>query len=517
VRWTWLLGVHGGHGSLWRYGGNRAPLEPTARLGAVAVEARTLADVLAANFAVLPAPEVRWPADAVLRALHGEELPASLDGASLGLPCLVLALAERLGMELPGNVCMMGEVTADGRIVEVEGIAEKARVVAEQAARPGKLPGGGQCPAITTLILPRGNEGEARAVLAAAGAQAIQVVAVDSAWQGADAALGTGRLHETVVARLCAHPGPSAERLLEVVLAMRGPMPWREIAAVAGPVAAKLRGNDDKWFRASVAEAVAARHTGEPRGLPTGSWGWIAGLRPPLGKRLAAHVVQGAADSIVEPWEDTRTDARALLPSLDQCGPEDAEILGAIGRLEAAWGRYEDACSSLRRAVATWGALLRVPDSSIAVCEWLRAARLGSHGDLADAQAAVVNCYEHPGTSAHSRGFLAVAMGRDAALRPAPPGSLAEATRWLHSLDTPQGEHQAEALRWLAIAGSEGAEAKLEAMGASVKVDLALARMARGDAASEADIAASPPHAPDLGRLRGWLGDVREIARQWRY
>jgi hypothetical protein len=131
---------------------------------------------------------------------------------------------------------------------------------------------------------------------------------------------------------------------------------WQPVAATASLLLPHLTDAREQR-KAEIATQIAKRHTGASDIRIS----WDEHLAELLGTlhrwpraELVAHIVQSVNDSGVPNWREEAARARALLPDESDFGPGELKILGALGRLHAAWCDDSEALSLLLRAAEGW-------------------------------------------------------------------------------------------------------------------------------------------------------------------
>ncbi len=480
-----------GHGSAWRLVPPDKARDADRQLGDRALDAWTDADLVAAVCVPLSPATMHRPSHARVAATTGGPPPPALNGRSFGLAFLVESLGHRLDLAPAGRLACTGEVLTDGTVREVGGIAEKmhALLAFNRSGEPEE--------AIERVIVPERNVAAARTALG----ERVPVTGVRTASDAALAAFGEA-LHAQESAILARRPAAAARRMLELAIADHERfLPWKQVAMLAEVVVAVTSPGTRDHRHALIARDIALRHFGRPTGLENVTWADILAEPPLLRLRLVSHFVQGAADGCVAPWAPVRDQALALI--VGKHGEGEARVRGAVGRLLAAWGQYDEACVHLAAAVDDWAAGLHVPETSIPACEWLRAARLADDPlQLAAATGAVEECLAHPEISELSRVHLCLALGRDAALA----GDTERARLALAGVTPRNAVAHSVALRWLAIGGLPATPSRA--------IDQDLVRLARGEAAGPS--LADDKYRPDWARIQSFA-EGPGAWRHWRY
>ena len=378
--------------------------------------------------------EVGWRAVSVLKPGGGPV--HRLDGASFGLAMVLAASSRLIGLPLPTTLVATAAVSESGRIEEVDGLAAKLALLGHEA-----LVGPIQC-------LVAASQVERAQELAPDGVEVVGIARLDEAIELAF----TTDLEAHLRQRWAPEGSRGAAATTFFRLAVDGSnrlLGWRSLARAA-ELLAEL-GEDDPWaWKVDVAARIARRHANEAQPIALDAE-WLATLPRPRRIQLIAHQVQAAADATSPDWEEQLAGAWAALPEEGDEHAEELQLLGAIGRAEAAWGRYPTAESALRRAVRGWMALDAEPQASYALCELLRVVGITGQGIDPELQAAIARFRRDPRPDPMSRAFVTMALGRAHAQLGAHDAAVAELTgdtRWDHS----PAHVQATRHRWLAQA-----------------------------------------------------------------
>ncbi len=375
------------------------------RLGARAVRTLEHAALLVSRElpALVAARRVRDAWTVTRIATGGETV---LDGDSFGLSVCLLAAADRLGLPSPPNVAATAIVDSDGTLFSVGGLSAKFHVLNDWAL------------GVNTVIVAASQTVEATALARELG----------TAWQ----IVGARSLAEAMVtafpnfwADLLANWSDPA-KLVRVAgdlhrLARDGSnqvLGWKGIADAAGRVVSRLPEGSGATKDARFAQLVAQRHEGHDALLEL-DLEYLAGMRRPLRVRCLAHIAQSHGDcaDVLDP-----TIERALADTLPTDSRDDSvddfRLLGATGRMLAAFFRYADAEVALRRAVQGWFELDCVPEASHPLSELLRVVALtGSHESFLVAVEEYAEPFlRDPRVDAVSRGFILYSLGRGHAL-----------------------------------------------------------------------------------------------------
>jgi hypothetical protein len=388
----------------------------------------------------------------------------------------LLHLSRAVGVPIATDLAATAALNADGRLVPVERLPEKL------AALQGWAPG------IRRVLVARGQEN-----VEGQGLEIVYASDVLEAWEVAfepeafDAALG---LRWSADPHEAAHAADAFFRfvLREPASAIR----WRAVRRAT----AILRDRVDpvhRW-RADVAHAIAARHHGQALHLPADPG---PKQRRPLRLQLLAHRLQACTDQAERPAALLDEALRTVAPPLEE-HPEDLELLGAIGRVFGAWGRWAEASSELLRAVHGWLELDRAPDATRPICELLRTTSLsGDLHALLGAERLAEVCLADPRVPDHGRTFVHHALGRAWIIAGDPErGARAlahDAAPWVEAYS----HTQASRLRWLGRVG-EPVEGLLQKHADTYEDDRAFLLLFRAD---HGDVSALEALSPDDRRL----------------
>lgn len=452
VAQTLLLSYRAGiGGSLWLLEAS-APGQGDAMLGARAQRMLDRAMLLVSReLPALVAPPQRAVSWSVSR-IHTEG-EIALDGESFGLSICLAAAAHRLGLPSPSTVAATAAVDGDGVLFDVGGLEEKLGVLHQWAL------------GVETVIV-AANQLDAAQALAQRLEAPWQIVGARNLAEATTAAFPN--LWTDVMAHWSA-PAKLAQVAADLHrLARDGSnqvLSWKGIADAAGRVAARLPETGSGAQDARFAQLVAQRHEGHDALIELDQ-AYLASMRRPLRLRCLAHIVQSHADcsEVLDPAIEHAV-AQMLPPDSRDDAGDDLRLLGAIGRLLAAFFRYSEAEVALQRAVRGWYELDCIPEASFALSELLRVVALT--GALPSFTLAVHE-YAHaflkdPRTDAVSRCFILYSLGRGQSLL----GNHGEAHRfladgaceWALSPD----HLRALRLRWLTkVVRAEGAADRVE-------------------------------------------------------
>lgn len=419
-------------GSLWVFSSTgRAGFDEQAR-AAWTLAARLAARVLPA-LADPAALEPGGPPKAA-RVNDGSATLASLNGSSFGLSFFLAHVSRACGVPIPVDLAASAEIRPDGSVGPVDGLPQKIRVL--QAWAPG----------VRRLMVAAEQESEAARI--APEFEILAVCDVHGAWQECFAGVDFDR---ALAERWKADPNAAALAaksflrftLREPASAIRWKAVGRACRCLVDHPHPKTR-----WM-AQVARAIAERHTGTPRALPPRPDGLR--LRRPLRLSLLAQRVQWHNDSASDQWQQVLDEAWREVAREGEEHIEDLKLLGAMGRLLSAWGRYDEAQSVLQRAAEGMIELDEVAEASYSICELFRVGGLQQdRSAVEEAERLARTCIDDPRTTERSRCFLAFARGRARALLGDAEGCRAaladDAATWTEA-DT---HLQATRLRWLA-------------------------------------------------------------------
>jgi len=425
------------------------------------------------------------------------EPPLPLDGPSLGLPIALALVSAFLDLPLPPQVIATAQLDATGALYPVDGLEEKLAVLRAWAPR-------------VTQVLVAQDQREPTDRL---GLEMVRVgtlaAALRTLWPELDA---QGMVRHVLGRCPTEHRPQLARRLFQIsVYGAPHVLDWGIVSLLAQNLARELEGRD-AWH-AQVAAAVAARHDNQSEpALPP--------LDPDLSPAslrlvLLAHQVQDQADRA--PAHGTEVAEVALAAARQHAGtPESARLLGALGRLAAAWGALDEARQRLAEAVAGWTALYQEHQASHALCEWLRLE--GASG----ATAAVLDLVrgpaqgvlDHPDTDEASRAFLCLAIGRALVQS----GQGAQGLSWLRPSPMEVDHARAARLRWrIAVREDDDDRRALDALPPELQQEVrALLRLEHGEQEALAALDAA-----EVERMLGWcppdVARAAHVARWWRY
>lgn len=339
----------------------------------------------------------------------------SFDGPSAGLSFALAHTSDVTGCPIPADLACSAAVADDGQLCPVDGLPEKLRALE------------GWAPGVRRVIVASDQPMEGCPV-------GFHILRARDVREAIDHTFDPSQLAAFARMQWISQPELAADAADSFfALALTGPpsaVCWSaaaraaDILAAALPAIDRLPGSRDaeiRW-RAEFARAVMARHSGDPRPVPEPPPDLR--LRRPFRLELLAHRVQTCADEAGEGWEALLAGALATVAASHEEHPEDLKLLGAIGRLQAARGRWQEAAHNLLRAVHGWFDLDRAPEASHALCELSRISGLCPDLSLdTEISPAVTRVLAHPRTPQISRAYLHLACGRAAITRGSPLGS----------------------------------------------------------------------------------------------
>lgn len=330
--------------------------------------------------------------------------PAVVNGHSFG-GAFVLALASRVYRLPPApDVVASVTVTADGALGAVDGLAAKARVVAETA------------PGLRRFIVHARQQDELKRHLAALGIEHIQVLGVDGLAQLLNHGL-TGL--ETLELFDAGQQEEVADSLFDVARSTDSRvLLWGPVEQAAARLSSTQALPDDAGRQVLFAQMVARRHRGnraveESHLARVDDDGWHDRLRGAVRIDVVAHLLQQHVDT--------------GMPSLERCAalferhavkPHDAhpahlKMFGAWGRVLAAHTRFDEALQLQREAARGWLALRHSHEASYPLSEWYRLVPLTAHPAAAlDEVEGVVAEAERRGVPLTNGPFVRMARAR---------------------------------------------------------------------------------------------------------
>jgi hypothetical protein len=336
-------------------------------------------------------------------------LTTALDGESYGLSIALATASRVLGLPMASGLVASAALCADGSLERVGGLRSKVRLVV------------GDAPGVTRFLVARGQEAEA--LEARDEALRDHGVAAADSWLVIEP---VGTFHEAFE---LAFPGAldalrarwsepvDAERLAEELYrtAIYGtPMVlgWSAIATCAHELSVKVASPTTR-ARLDAVRAIARRHAGHGAPMPWPDEADLTTMPRSRRLRLLAHVVQSAADVGTDAVAQANRALSLVRPRLERA-PEDAVILGAIGRAMAAGGDDDAATNALREAVDAWSEVGSPHESSHALCELLRLLAIAGRREevVALCERAVADCARDPRSSEKSIGYVRIAAGR---------------------------------------------------------------------------------------------------------
>lgn len=312
------------------------------------------------------APRVRM-------SFHGPP-SGGLDGASFGLALLLSMASNVLGRATDRDFIALAGINEQGNTLPVEGLREKIGGVARCA------------PGVSRVLVCATQLDAAREVADRVGLDALPVVSANEAISQV-----FPDLHRLLVELGSHEEGRRefVETLFRLAAGDRGAtVAWAPVH-MAATLALDTSGwglsESDRW-KLEFARAVALRHEKNAGAMQVPPREWLLGLAQPLRLWVVAHVVQQSADSGVPSGEEAVDLAsQHLVRGLDAFEGH-LRLLGALGRLEAACGKPEEALELQQECARGWLERRLYRDSSYALCEWFRLAgalRLGESFEAA--------------------------------------------------------------------------------------------------------------------------------------
>jgi hypothetical protein len=298
-------------------------------------------------------------------------------------------------METPVSACWLASAAvrpADGRLTQVEGLADKVSIAARWA------------PGVTTFLVAAEQEDEARA-LAATVDPPLAIVGATDLGQAFDHVFPRLRTEGPATWLVPENAVAAAQRLARI--ATEGPplLDWGAVERPARMLSARFAPGSKEHENATWAVAIARRHQGKRAPLP-----WFDVETDP---ERAAHRLQAAADVGSGDLQTLVERARHLL-SNGGAARATLSLLGAIGRAEAALRRYPAALEASLAAVGGWREQDHLQEVGRPLCEALRIAGLTVDMErlpriAAEAEALLEGDERIDG---ETRSFLRLALGR---------------------------------------------------------------------------------------------------------
>jgi len=297
-----------------------------------------------------------------------------VDGRSLGLAMALARASAAVGYPLDANVAATATIDPFGAVGPVDGLALKARTLAEVAPRVTRL--------LVSASQPEGDLADAREH----GLEVITVrsvaEAIDLALPGLDAwfdeAGGDPEQRAELVASLLALALGDRTALVS----------WDPVRRAAERALAWPGGSPDEEVSLTLVAAIAGRHQGARPQAPLPSDAWIRALPPPARQRAVAHVVQSAADCGAPGAAAAEALAARFGAPIEDAHPAELMIHGALARLYAVTGRAAEALATQRALAEAWRLRRELADATYPLAEWYRlAGAVGDEGSYRDAVA----------------------------------------------------------------------------------------------------------------------------------
>jgi hypothetical protein len=333
----------------------------------------------------------------------------ALDGESYGLSIALATASFELALPTVNGLVASAALRSDGSLVAVDAIGRKVQLVLEEA------------PGVTRMLVATGQEAEA----IEARDEALQKLGIPATESWLDI-VPVGTFQEAFA---IAFPGAldalkirwrepaNAARLAKELYrtAIYGtPMVlgWSAVATCASALSTMV---EDPEMRAKLeaVRLIAARHAGAGELMAWPDEAELAAVPRSLRLRLLAHVVQSAADAGTKAITHATRALSLVHPKLERA-PEDAVLLGAVGRAMAAGGADAEAMNALRDAVDAWSEVGSPHESSYPLCELLRLLGIAGRREevLALCAHEVTDYARDPRSSEKSVGYVRVAAGR---------------------------------------------------------------------------------------------------------
>jgi hypothetical protein len=355
-------------GTLWELVGRRDAQPAAVSFGPALAEA--LREVKAAFWRGLPYAlsdrvAAHWQVTDLVSDTAAPE--THLDGGSFGLAFALAYASLAMARPFPAHVIALAAVDGAGRLLPVDHLETKLRIVAEEAM------------GVEEVLVATEQVEQARGLLAQlAPSRPVDVVGARSLpdlyrhlW-GAGAAL---QLQQRVgsVKRLASESAGAIFQL--ALLGSDVVTDWHPVEAGARALLASIPEQVTalrlERAQAQFALAVAERHLRNEGDLswPTSETWQQLGFSERL--QLMAHALQSATDSASVRLEELLSYALAELK--EAAAADGLELRGAVGRALAVLRRYAEAVPHLTAAVAGWRKLQRPDERARPLCELLRA------------------------------------------------------------------------------------------------------------------------------------------------
>lgn len=395
-----------------------------------------------------------------------------LEGRSFGLAFL-LSLASRVFDEaIPPNLAASAQISPDGSVERVDGIAAKVSLLRADA------------PAITKFLVATDNAEEARRAAYGCG---LEIIPVASGKDAIAAAFGRDLENRLI------DPAADMSRQLDVTeaffrLALNGRpqiVDWAPVERGAARALTHWRGVKPEYrWRLALARAAAARHERNDGQLHMPRRQWLKSLSAPRRMRVLAQLVEHSAET-GRP-RPTRVEALAnpYLGKVHEAFVPHLELRAAVARLYSVTRRLPKALEFAREA--TEGLIEREAHAAVLVplADWFRIA--GILGDARETTRAAKLLYRTELLFSPSReaiGPVELSQARAQVL-------LDDGANALATLRALSNDHEVftqvrrSAMRWLARVLDESGDtteadsilAKLEERGAGSTAEAATAR-----------------------------------------
>ncbi len=354
-------------GTLWQLRvGDTTRSAQAVQIGARALQAMRHARIAAAD----ALPLMVHPLPKAFSVAPLGPIGGSVDGDSFGLMMALCLGSYALGVPLPEDLTATAALDSRGELRPVQRVREKLIAITQDAPR------------ISRVLVADGEVPEDVAAWAEeTGLDVIQVATVADAF-------GIAFDDATLESIIPTHPNPEglADGLLRMTLRGHGAaIRWTPVVAVCDA----LRGRVEDPARLDFVRAVAARHAGwdAPHHLEVSSiigTRWFEALPRYARRAVIANVLQHSTDwgvpdptetvELAEDWVGGLTPITAELDEL--------KVMGAYGRLLVLCGRYDDALTQLRKAIAGWRLSDTPAQMSFPVCTLVRVASMTGREEI---------------------------------------------------------------------------------------------------------------------------------------
>jgi len=286
----------------------------------------------------------------------------TIEGPSFGLSFSLLLASRLFDIPVPPDTIASAEVTADGEVKQIEGLATKIRGTLALAPR------------VTRIIVSVDQQAEAE--IASGGR--LQVIGVRSVAEALRRVFGDAL--EQALIRF----GNSADTRTKIVSCfLRLAVAARNVAIEWDPIARAALLALESWpslsqverFSLRFTQAIAERHDRNAGAIPIPPEDWLSAQPIAIRLAIASQLVQQSADTGFPTAEEAEQWVRRYAPvEPSEAYPEQLRLLGAEARLWSVTGKQLDA---LRRQESVTQACWRAFDASsisYSLSEWFRLA-----------------------------------------------------------------------------------------------------------------------------------------------